>query len=194
MSVRIPPSAIKKQLFLFESFYPEIYAEIFLQKYGTHKEKQVNLLKYNCMLKLMCPCGWCCSARLAKAGLKLVSLSRIEFLPVIFRSSLLYISEMYSTSLKPFSAIYVVVKANINSHAFSHNSENRLFHVDPETCPSMCSKNCSRFRSTSISCKVESHSLMLLANGSTSHGKTSRSSRSLNRTFMSFSTAFSYST
>ena len=97
-------------------------------------------------------------------------------------SSLLrYLFRMCSTSLKPFSAIYVVGKANINNLTFSHSSGNRLSHLIQKPAHPCALKiaraSSSLCRSTSISCKVESHSLMLLANSSTSHGKTSRSSR-----------------
>ena len=46
------PSFIKRRLPLFESFCPEIYAENFLQKYGTHKEKQRQFIKIQQYVKM----------------------------------------------------------------------------------------------------------------------------------------------
>ena len=167
----------------------------------TSKSKG-NLLKCSSTLNYFDPCSWCCSARLAKVCFKLVSFGRIESPsppPVIFMSSLLqYLFRMYSISQKPCSAIYVARKANIHNFTFSYSSENRLLHLIQKPAYPHALKiarpSSSLCRFISISCMVKSHSLILLANGSINHGKTSRSSRSLKRTFMSSFTGFSCST
>ena len=51
MWVRIAPSTIKKQLFLFESFYPEIYAEIFFTKIRHTKGKTSQFFKIQLHVK-----------------------------------------------------------------------------------------------------------------------------------------------
>ena len=50
MWVQIAPSAIKKQLF-FESFYPEIYAEIFFTKIRHTQEKANQFIRIQLHVK-----------------------------------------------------------------------------------------------------------------------------------------------
>ena len=51
MWVRIAPLTIKKQLLLFESFYPEIYAEFFIKKIRHTQGKASQFIKIQLHVK-----------------------------------------------------------------------------------------------------------------------------------------------
>ena len=156
------PSPIKNDYFCLKVFVPKYMQKAFLQKCGTHKKKERQFIKIQQYVKtnVTLAAGIALQDWQIKAGFKLVSLSQIKFLPVVFMSSLSqYLFCMYSNSLKPCSAIYVVGKANINNFTFSYSSGNQVFYLTPKPSYPCALKiaraSSSLCRSISIFCMAE---------------------------------------